>query len=254
MRSMKVIHLWVVLGLVMLSCADNAENDIQGPDPIQAEDFSLGVSENQSVGQVLGTLQVSGTGTLNYTMGSQVPAGSLTVNASGEIIVNDSCSFNFERNSSITATVNVADSLSSTNLSVAINLIDRPESLTLWTGDTLTFSKASGADPELSTNQDQISPNVWITRGNNGGQIYNRKLETSADPDTSPVGTLWALGSLSEVETLCFDTFRNTIRPKNVVGVNLVMYAVADDAYLEIKFSEWPAGKQGGFAYTRTAP
>lgn len=39
----------------------------------------------------------------------------------------------------------------------------------IWTGTNTTFTKESGADPSLEANQDRISDNVWITRGNEGG-------------------------------------------------------------------------------------
>ena len=46
----------------------------------------------------------------------------------------------------------------------------------IWEGSTITFSKADGADPNDEANQDRITNTVWLTRGNNGGQIF-QKLE-----------------------------------------------------------------------------
>ena len=46
---------------------------------------------------------------------------------------------------------------------------------TTWDGPTMTFTKADNADPTSEANQDRITPNVWLTRGNSGGQIYNAK-------------------------------------------------------------------------------
>ena len=64
---------------------------------------------------------------------------------------------------------------------------------TIWSGAAITFQKAAGADPTLPENQDRITDNVWITRPNNGGQIYNIVAESTANKDNSPEGTLWAL-------------------------------------------------------------
>jgi len=50
---------------------------------------------------------------------------------------------------------------------------------TTWDGPTMTFTKADNADPTLEANQDRITSNVWLTRGNSGGQIYNAKTESS---------------------------------------------------------------------------
>jgi hypothetical protein len=40
---------------------------------------------------------------------------------------------------------------------------------TVWSGERITFTKADGADPTAPENQDGITENVWITRGNDGG-------------------------------------------------------------------------------------
>ena len=42
----------------------------------------------------------------------------------------------------------------------------------IWDGPMISFSKADGADFNLESNQDRITSNVWITRGN-AGQIFN---------------------------------------------------------------------------------
>ena len=102
-------------------------------------------------------------------------------------------------------------------------------------------------------NQDRLSSNVWITRGNDGGQIYNIAKESVADKTNSPVGTKWAIGTLSQVENLSFTKFRTAVsKPKDVVGKNLVMYLENDDVYLTVKFTSWSEGKNGGFAYERS--
>src|SRR5258705_13940395 len=61
---------------------------------------------------------------------------------------------------------------------------------TIWTGPPTTFSKADGADPTQAANQDRLTPNVWITRGNFQG-LYNAKSEAGYG-SSSPAGTEWA--------------------------------------------------------------
>ena len=124
-----------------------------------------------------------------------------------------------------------------------------------WRGSTITFNKSNGADPNLEENQDRIRENVWITRGNTGGQIFNIAINNSADKVESPVGTEWAIGTLDELESLTFDYFRNAIsRPKTVVGKNLVLHLIEDDIYINVKFTSWSQGKRGGFSYERSTP
>ena len=126
---------------------------------------------------------------------------------------------------------------------------------TLWRGTATTFNKSDGSNPNLEENQDRITENMWITRGNTGGQIFNIAINNSADKTESPVGTEWAIGTLDELESLTFDYFRNAIsRPKTVVGKNLVLHLIEDDIYINVKFTSWSQGKRGGFSYERSTP
>lgn len=122
----------------------------------------------------------------------------------------------------------------------------------IWDGPTISFSKADGTDHTLESNQDRITPNVWITRGN-AGQIFNIAKENSADKEDSPIGTLWAKGTVDNIDNLTFTQFRMIGQPKNVVGSDLVLYLVEDDIYLSVKFTSWSQGQKGGFAYDRSS-
>ena len=124
----------------------------------------------------------------------------------------------------------------------------------IWNGPTLTFTKADNANPTLEANQDRITPNVWLTRGNNGGQLYNAKTESDSSRSTSPDDTRWAFGTTSSLGSLTFSTFRGTSKPKNAVGQNMVMHLVTDDIYIDIKITSWTSGNNsgGGFSYERS--
>ncbi len=124
-----------------------------------------------------------------------------------------------------------------------------------WTGPTITFSKAAGADPTLAENQDRITDNVWLTRGNDGGQIYNAVTETNADKNDSPNGTSWAIGTIDNIENLEFKSFRSTLeKPKDHIGTELVLYLQQDEIYISFKITSWQSGMQGGFSYERSTP
>ena len=125
---------------------------------------------------------------------------------------------------------------------------------TIWNGPIFTFSKADNANPTLEANQDRITPNVWLTRGNNGGQLYNAKTESDSSKSTSPDDTRWAFGTTSSLASLTFSTFRGTSKPKNAVGQNMVMHLVTDDIYIDIKITSWTSGNNsgGGFSYERS--
>lgn len=125
----------------------------------------------------------------------------------------------------------------------------------IWDGPLTTFTKERGADPNEAANQDRLSEDVYLTRGNNGGQIYNAAVENSADQDKSPKGTKWAIGTIDQIETLDFKPFREAVgKPKQVVGKDLVLFLEKQEIYLSVKFTQWTAGKGGGFAYERSTP
>jgi len=124
---------------------------------------------------------------------------------------------------------------------------------TIWTGANISFSKTDSASPTVEANQDRITDNVWITRGNNGGQIYNAKTENSASKSNSPDDTEWAVGNIESINDLDFKPFRSAIgKPQDVVGLDLVLHLISDNIYLSVKFSDWSQSKGGGFAYTRS--
>jgi hypothetical protein len=117
----------------------------------------------------------------------------------------------------------------------------------------MEFNKEAGADPNLAANQDKISENVSITRSNEGGEIYNAVSESEAEKGLSPLGTKWAIGDISEISSLNFESFRVAVdQPKKVVGKKLVLYLVEENAYLSVEFKSWSRQKSGGFSYTRS--
>ena len=129
------------------------------------------------------------------------------------------------------------------------------ENATVWAGDNISFSKAAGANPADAASQDRLTSNVWLTRGNEGGQIYNAVTETASDKDTSPSGTLWAIGDIDDAATLDFQLFRAAVgEPQDVVGKDLVVFLQDDNILLSMNFTSWDMGRAGGFAYTRSTP
>lgn len=135
-------------------------------------------------------------------------------------------------------------------------------SQTVWDGETITFSKANNTDFTLEEHQDRITADVWLTRSNNGGALINYNQESSYSKGTSPLGTLWAIGSSSD-SNLQFNNFRdfdgdtNNSPPENT---NLVLKITngttteSDDIHIDIMFTFWQSGRTsgGGFTYTRS--
>ena len=128
-------------------------------------------------------------------------------------------------------------------------------SQTVWNGSPLTFTKQNFDNPSLESSQDRITGLVWLTRGNNGGQLYNAKTESNSSKSNSPIDTRWAFGTTSSLGSLTFSTFRGTSKPKNAVGRDMVLHLVTEDIYIDIKITSWTSGSNsgGGFTYTRSS-
>jgi hypothetical protein len=123
----------------------------------------------------------------------------------------------------------------------------------IWIGPNIEFTKAAGSDPQLDANQDSITKSVSITRGNYGGEIYNIFLETEASKGASPMGTEWAIGEVSNISSLTFQSFRNAVgSPKQVVGKSLVLHLIEEDQYISVEFKSWGQQHSGSFSYVRT--
>lgn len=252
--------VWRLIGIVVLVAFINACSDDEPSSSITAENLEVTIDENPSNGQVLGTVNATTTeGALMFDFTSQTPPDAMSIDSStGEVTVADSALFNFELNSILTGKVSVSNGSESTvvDVIVTLNNVDESDLFNIWDGPSVSFTKDDGTDPTQEDNQDRITDNVWITRGVNGGQIYNAKTESTANKDNSPDGTLWAIGTFAEIEGLEFKPFREAVtQPKDVVGQDLVVYLVEDDAYISMNFSAWSQGdsNQGGFAYTRSS-
>jgi hypothetical protein len=148
----------------------------------------------------------------------------------------------------------------------AANLADPVAAQTVWSGFSVPFSKGLFADPTSPENQDRITGNVWITRGTNQG-LFNARLESGFVEGVSPAGTEWATALLPENAgeaiaasnwaDLTFDDWVNAyggagtmMLPSRVLANNAVVHLIADDVYLDLRFTNW-SGAGGSFAYER---
>jgi hypothetical protein len=134
-------------------------------------------------------------------------------------------------------------------------------SAVIWSGYDFAFAKAPFADPMLEANQDRLTSSVWLTRGGTRG-IYNAAVEPgyqgSGTSGPSPEGTLWAFGTTDEIASLTFTSWAVAAdrNPPGLVGRDMVVHLVADDVFVDIRFSDWDerAGGGGGFSYVRGVP
>ena len=124
----------------------------------------------------------------------------------------------------------------------------------IWNGPLITFTQPT-PDPTQASNQDRITPDVWLTRAASKG-LFNAFAETNASA-LSPLNTEWAFGALTNFASLAYTnwlTWLNGQSPVVLIGQPVVVHLIADDIYLSLTFTNWAAGGKGGFAYQRTTP
>jgi hypothetical protein len=122
------------------------------------------------------------------------------------------------------------------------------------TDPTVVFVHPAG---DANTNQDDIGPGLSITRGTNGGGIYNAQEDSEWDPDTTPYGTLWndeGWDDFADITTRTWKPFFTAVHGRlgnELVGRKLLMKDTGNNKYYLIKFTEWGENNGGSFAYTR---
>ncbi|MFK7811567.1 MAG: DUF1566 domain-containing protein [Maribacter sp.] len=114
-----------VVGAASTSTVTINLNDL---DEISAQDLAVAIDENPTDGQVIGSIQVDGGGTLSFSITSQTPAGALAINTNtGELTVVDPNLFDFETNPVLTADISVDNSINMAMVIATINLNDLDE-------------------------------------------------------------------------------------------------------------------------------
>ena len=116
---------------------------------------------------------------------------------------------------------------------------------------TVNFVKDDDADPMLLENQDEISENVRLTRGNRGW-LYNAAQEDDYN-DFSPAGTHWAFGptSLQPQTGVTYGFLRNVVENSvggfaYVVGNTYSLHVLDTDQFFDVTFHSWTQGQNGG--------
>jgi hypothetical protein len=139
----------------------------------------------------------------------------------------------------------------------------------VWTGPAMTFTKDDWADWTQEASQDHLTPNVWLTRADSQG-LFNIRTESVWDYGVSPAGTEWAFLGMSgnptdpqdlaaaNYQNLVFAVFADALEGAvgaNIVGRPGVLHLLDEGVYLDIQFTSWTSGGNGGgFSYTRATP
>ncbi len=131
---------------------------------------------------------------------------------------------------------------------IVLTLSMTMEAATIWNGPPITASD--------TTAPDQITANVWLTRGSSQG-LYNAVTESGFTHFFSPADTEWADGTTANYAMLSYSDWNTWAKnghggPPGTIGVNAVVHLITDDIYIDIQFTSWSIG--GAYSYQRATP
>ena len=140
------------------------------------------------------------------------------------------------------------------------------QAATVWTGPDVVFTKDYGADFTQSANQDFLTDNVILTRGDRG-LLCNVAAGDACAPNNlgNPTGTEWAIGDLGDYATLSYSDFNSTMGSApafNFADTTMVLHLITDDIYLSVTGLFWQPGQSfeciellacGAVSYSRSS-
>jgi len=168
-------------GIVQTAAVTINLNDV---DEVSAQNTNLTINENPSNGDVVGTLQSSGSN-LTYTITFQNPAGAFNINANtGELSVADASLFDFETNPNMLATISVSNGIQSVSANAFVALNDVNEIGEFKYGGVIFWVNATG-DEGLVLALNNLSTNsawgcVGTVTGATGTAIGTGETNTTA--------------------------------------------------------------------------
>lgn len=151
----------------------------------------------------------------------------------------------------------VISTLTTTVVCTAVLPVPIATGAIIWNGPTIAYTEP-GTDPTQPTNQDRLTPNVWLTRGGTQG-LFNAKQETSYTHNFSPKDTAWAFGELSSYASLSYTDWEDLFGgssgggPPSLIGKDVVVHLISEDIYLSVTLTNWSA-HGGSFSYVRSTP
>ncbi len=146
-KSFQVLALAVIL--ITFGCSSDDDGAIENIE-INVEDLTVAIDENPTNGQVIGTVETDGSGTLSFSITSQTPEGALSIDLStGELTVANAALFDFETNPVITASVTVEDAVSPATVTINLTNINEAsiQDLTVTIDENPTNGQVLGTVP-----------------------------------------------------------------------------------------------------------
>ncbi|MFC4635396.1 hypothetical protein ACFO3O_15915 [Dokdonia ponticola] len=129
-----------VIILLATSCSDDTPQALV----LEASDLTTTIAENPAQNDILGAISVNESDGTIFLVISSEPAGALSVDNFGQVLVNDSAAFDFEARSSVTGTISIVNGDATTFSNITISLTDADDIQTLLTTSRASYENNSG--------------------------------------------------------------------------------------------------------------
>jgi hypothetical protein len=143
----------------------------------------------------------------------------------------------------------------------ALLMVSGVQGATVWTGPDVIFTKDNFADWTQPANQDFLTSNVILTRGDKGSLCNFAASDPCDSEGGSPFGpfpsdTEWAIGDLADWSILTYNPSLHNLTGSmpNFTLNTYVAHLITDDIYLSVEGLQWTSGSSGGagFSYSRS--
>ena len=125
---------------IITSCSDDEPAQLN----LEASDLVTTITENPTQDAVLGVISVNESDGTVFSVSSSDPAGAVSVDTFGQVLVNDPAAFDFETRNTITATVSIANGEATTFSNIMITITDADDLQTLLTTSRAVYEAATG--------------------------------------------------------------------------------------------------------------
>ena len=132
------------------------------------------------------------------------------------------------------------------------NIIGLANATTIWNSNWIYFEEQSSPNYTDPLNQDYITSNVTLTRGD-WYTLINISAGDTIGGKSIPTGTEWAWGTTNNLSEATFDTFVNWSDDwanHDILNESVIIHLIDDDIYIDIKFTSWSLDE---FAYIRSS-
>ena len=192
---MKTIKLFTIL-LFTFILACSKSDDSSNNKGINAQNLVTTIDENPVNGDIIGTLQAVGDGTLSFAIASQTVAGALNINPStGVISVADASLFDFETNPIISANISIIDASNSATATATFNLNDIDDIESFLSTSKSAYSSANDGDWVIIT---EVEYNALANSLNEVSRVGSTESEyTDSAPTTQSTTGEWVASNIT---------------------------------------------------------